>query len=214
MVGWPHRAARHAVGHRQNAHGRLRPILPELQQYRHEVGPPSERLSGERRDKQRRFELGRITRKEQRLREAVSATLGISWWPVDMVPNDSIEAVLHIDPTAERSSCAALSCEELGYVFSVAMESAAAGSSWSLQLPFVVGLRWRRVGARRAIPFAVRSDVLSAGFCALCGADEGLEVDHIIPLSRGGSDDRSNLRPACFHCNRSRGSRLDAEYLA
>lgn len=34
-------------------------------------------------------------------------------------------------------------------------------------------------------------------------------LDHIVPRSRGGSDDRSNLRLACRQCNTLRGSNVD-----
>jgi diadenosine tetraphosphate (Ap4A) HIT family hydrolase len=40
--------------------------------------------------------------------------------------------------------------------------------------------------------------------CELCGvsADEkALEVDHIVPRSKGGSDDEANLQALCYSCN-------------
>jgi len=42
--------------------------------------------------------------------------------------------------------------------------------------------------------------------CCLCGiGPEGkLEVDHIKPLSKGGSDDMNNLQTLCFDCNRGK----------
>lgn len=43
--------------------------------------------------------------------------------------------------------------------------------------------------------------------CAYCGGrapDVVLEVDHIVPRSRGGTNDRSNLVSACFSCNRGK----------
>lgn len=46
-----------------------------------------------------------------------------------------------------------------------------------------------------------RAAVLAAHpFCAYCGAPADT-VDHIVPLSRGGTDDPSNLRSACRACN-------------
>jgi 5-methylcytosine-specific restriction endonuclease McrA len=38
-----------------------------------------------------------------------------------------------------------------------------------------------------------------------------LEVDHVIPRSRGGGDDMDNLVTACKDCNRGKGARLLAE---
>lgn len=58
--------------------------------------------------------------------------------------------------------------------------------------------------------------------CQLCGEEtprelRGMmdprapEVDHIIPESRGGSDNESNLRCVCRACNRKKSSFLDYE---
>lgn len=50
--------------------------------------------------------------------------------------------------------------------------------------------------------------------CQYCGAHgEGvvLEVDHIIPISKGGTSDMGNLITACFDCNRGKGSDLVAD---
>jgi hypothetical protein len=50
--------------------------------------------------------------------------------------------------------------------------------------------------------------------CRYCGARGGkLECDHIIPVSRGGSDDLSNLATACFPCNRSKRDKTPEEWL-
>lgn len=48
--------------------------------------------------------------------------------------------------------------------------------------------------------------------CAYCGTTEGqIEVDHIIPQSRGGTDRRSNLVLACATCNARKGDRTPQE---
>ncbi|NQW71835.1 MAG: HNH endonuclease [Actinobacteria bacterium] len=39
------------------------------------------------------------------------------------------------------------------------------------------------------------------GVCHLCGHDAADAIDHIVPVSRGGSDDPSNLAPAHTSCN-------------
>ncbi|MCV7221535.1 HNH endonuclease [Mycolicibacterium elephantis] len=31
--------------------------------------------------------------------------------------------------------------------------------------------------------------------------------DHVVPVSKGGGHGRLNVRPACAHCNYSRGNR-------
>jgi 5-methylcytosine-specific restriction endonuclease McrA len=41
----------------------------------------------------------------------------------------------------------------------------------------------------------------------VCGATEDLTADHTTPISRGGSNERSNLRTRCRRCNGARGNR-------
>jgi 5-methylcytosine-specific restriction endonuclease McrA len=46
--------------------------------------------------------------------------------------------------------------------------------------------------------------------CHLCGERLGLadeiDVDHVVPVAAGGTDDISNLRLAHASCNRSKGA--------
>ncbi|WP_327681919.1 HNH endonuclease [Streptomyces sp. NBC_00467] len=39
------------------------------------------------------------------------------------------------------------------------------------------------------------------GRCVYCDRDSSAEVDHVVPLSANGADDRRNLVPACRECN-------------
>lgn len=52
------------------------------------------------------------------------------------------------------------------------------------------------------------------GRCAYCGSTERIEADHRIPLCRGGSNDISNILPACRHCNRRKHRRTEEELCA
>jgi 5-methylcytosine-specific restriction endonuclease McrA len=49
------------------------------------------------------------------------------------------------------------------------------------------------------------SQVLASDPCAYCGASME-HVDHIVPFSRGGESDWTNLTPACRQCNLSKGA--------
>jgi 5-methylcytosine-specific restriction endonuclease McrA len=52
--------------------------------------------------------------------------------------------------------------------------------------------------------------------CALCGTFLGdtWEIDHIIPLSRGGQTTRENIRAVCQACNKGKWMMTDDEYLS
>lgn len=49
--------------------------------------------------------------------------------------------------------------------------------------------------------------------CIYCSAPAS-HLDHIAPLSRGGTDTESNVAPACQDCNLSKGSKSLAEWAA
>lgn len=44
--------------------------------------------------------------------------------------------------------------------------------------------------------------------CQYCGSEDATTVDHIIPISKGGTDDPDNLVAACTRCNYSKGNRM------
>lgn len=54
----------------------------------------------------------------------------------------------------------------------------------------------------------VRAQVLAEDdTCWICGEPGATTVDHLVPLSKGGSLlDKSNLAPCCATCNSARGN--------
>jgi 5-methylcytosine-specific restriction endonuclease McrA len=53
-----------------------------------------------------------------------------------------------------------------------------------------------------------------AGRCAYCGSAERIEIDHRIPLARGGSNAIDNLLPACRNCNRRKHLMTEEDFRA
>jgi 5-methylcytosine-specific restriction endonuclease McrA len=44
------------------------------------------------------------------------------------------------------------------------------------------------------------------GACLACGSTEDLSVDHVVPLSLGGSNTIENVQPLCIVCNCLKGA--------
>jgi hypothetical protein len=67
--------------------------------------------------------------------------------------------------------------------------------------------RPRNGAIRRAIPNRIRWSVFRRdGYqCRFCGSHHDLTIDHIYPLSRGGTDEIGNLQTLCRSCNSSKG---------
>lgn len=77
---------------------------------------------------------------------------------------------------------------------------------------------WGHRGAGRDyIPGSIRYKVLKRAKyrCELCGAHEdqtALQIDHIIPKARGGSDDLSNYQALCATCNANKRDTDDTDF--
>lgn len=69
---------------------------------------------------------------------------------------------------------------------------------------------------RQPIPLRLRFEVLErCGFaCRYCGRkspDVSLEIDHVIPIADGGTNDPANLVAACWECNLGKRDRRLSE---
>lgn len=70
----------------------------------------------------------------------------------------------------------------------------------------------------REIPRPVQFRVMKREnqICGTCGKsvqDGDIHFDHIIPFSKGGSSEESNIRMLCDTCNQKRSNRFEAEFL-
>ena len=66
--------------------------------------------------------------------------------------------------------------------------------------------RWIRDTTRLAIYMR------DHGRCVYCGSQAKLSLDHLSPVSKGGSNKPTNLVTACMECNRERGVMRWREY--
>jgi hypothetical protein len=79
---------------------------------------------------------------------------------------------------------------------------------WISSINGIIRLNWFTdvSGKRKGIGRKLRALVLSSGVCNKCKSRGPLEVDHIIPVKRGGKTELKNLQPLCVKCNRTKGS--------
>jgi hypothetical protein len=64
--------------------------------------------------------------------------------------------------------------------------------------------------ANRRVPDSIRATVLvrDGGRCRNCRRSINLEIDHIVPVSKGGGTEESNLQILCRRCNRAKCKKL------
>ena len=71
----------------------------------------------------------------------------------------------------------------------------------------------RKIQARGQTPVAISVNALLTRFgqfgncCAYCGCAGDMEIEHVVPISRGGAHDISNIVPACAPCNSSKSAK-------
>ena len=71
-------------------------------------------------------------------------------------------------------------------------------------------LTWQERLANRRVPDSMRAAVLvrDGGRCRKCMRAINLEMDHIVPVSKGGKTVESNLQTLCRRCNRVKFKKL------
>lgn len=82
-----------------------------------------------------------------------------------------------------------------------------------------VGMRAKHMRHARTLGNHTRAQWLQLlaehGFmCVYCGVQRATSKDHIIPISKGGSNAIENIAPACLACNSSKGDRSLKQWIA
>jgi len=69
---------------------------------------------------------------------------------------------------------------------------------------------WQDRFANRRVPDSMRAAVLvrDGARCRKCRRAINLEMDHIVPLSKGGKTEEANLQTLCRRCNRAKSRKL------
>lgn len=77
-------------------------------------------------------------------------------------------------------------------------------------------LKYSNTPTDELLTLAQWHDVLTQynGHCAYCDREAKLTLDHVIPLSKGGTHSKNNVVPACGHCNSSKGNKTVEEWNA
>lgn len=73
----------------------------------------------------------------------------------------------------------------------------------------------RRARLRNAKTFKIskkETKQLYKSACSFCGSKQSINLDHIIPISRGGSHGIGNLQPLCDNCNSTKYNKTIMEW--
>lgn len=74
----------------------------------------------------------------------------------------------------------------------------------------IPGINQSEMNQREQIPQIVLDQVWNrdGGKCIICGSQEKIEFDHIIPFSKGGSNTYRNIQITCEKCNREKSNKI------
>jgi HNH endonuclease len=79
-----------------------------------------------------------------------------------------------------------------------------------IELAVLERLGWQDRRASHRIPESIKAAVMvrDGGRCRSCYSAVNLQIDHIVPLSKGGTSEEINLQTLCRRCNRRKWKRL------
>jgi hypothetical protein len=65
------------------------------------------------------------------------------------------------------------------------------------------GKRWKPISKKLKLEIFSKDDFT----CVICRTNDNLTIDHIVPRSKGGTEERNNLQTLCRSCNSRKGNR-------
>lgn len=70
-------------------------------------------------------------------------------------------------------------------------------------------LKWQRRRAAGVLTIADWKAVLAlyGTTCLACGSDDPPTIDHVVPISKGGTNTVENVQPLCMDCNNRKGTK-------
>ena len=74
--------------------------------------------------------------------------------------------------------------------------------------------RYRHYRKKRKIFYISKKELkkIYSSNCVICNSKDNIQVDHIIPLSRGGTHSIGNLQPLCRSCNCKKSTKYMIEF--
>ena len=110
-------------------------------------------------------------------------------------------------------------CDKCNYTFTFVYKKINLGKNYFGDTEYGDGIKPTRPKPPRATPKStgrepIPQDLMDAvwnrdgGQCVKCNSNQDLEYDHIIPLSKGGSNRYRNLQILCLKCNRSKSDNI------
>lgn len=89
--------------------------------------------------------------------------------------------------------------------------------SYEKTIDFMAHVTLKKIDPTNSNSIAIKQRVWKRanGACEKCGSEFGLEIDHVVPLAKGGSNDFSNLRLLCKSCNQAEAIKVfGAEHMS
>ena len=93
------------------------------------------------------------------------------------------------------------------YIHDLRKECAPGGNPPKTERERMIARRRSQFDYRKASGLQERIYERDGYRCLVCSTTESLTIDHIIPISKGGSDDDDNLQTLCSRCNSAKGAR-------